>query len=603
MSFMFLPIDYDDWSAINKPNLSEKDYNSFVVGNVNVMKEIAKKEAKTIHIDGYVGADFEHFVKELVVYLDKKYTLINMNEYTMSQENIDELTKECLPDASEEDPIKLFGKLYDGDLIDLYDQNKLKELKKSVNSNKKVIIFGHGSTLKDLLTKDSLIVYLDVSPKNTAVRSREKKYKNIGDYEHRQFNELMRRNYYVDFELVIKHRTELLKKHIVDYYVDANFVEKYKMFPMESLANVFNSVALQPFRCKPVYLEGIWGGEFIRKIRNLPKEMSNNIAWIFEFIPMEVSIVFDIKGEKFETPFATFLKYCGKEIMGEKAYESFNGYFPIRFNYDDTWHSDGNMSIQVHPGKDVTISKYGEHGSQDEAYYIIATGHNAKTYIGFKDDTDTQEFMELAEKSQKEELDIDYTKYVNAEESIPGKQFMIPAGTIHSSGRNQLILELGSLTIGSYTYKIYDYNRKDKNGNKRPIHLKMAKEVLKYERNGSWVRENLSVEPKLIKESNAFKEYIVGDCDKMYFQTARIELITKGLYVGNNKNQFTTITVVDGESIVVYDKKHPNRKYNLNFLEIATIPSTIEEYVIENTGYQPVVVHKAYLKNNFEQFI
>ena len=89
----------------------------------------------------------------------------------------------------------------------------------------------------------------------------------------------------------------------------------------------------------------------------------------------------------------------------------------------------------------------------------------------------------------------------------------------------------------------------------------------------------------------------------MYFQTARIELITKGLYVGNNKNQFTTITVVDGESIVVYDKKHPNRKYNLNFLEIATIPSTIEEYVIENTGYQPVVVHKAYLKNNFEQFI
>ena len=73
--------------------------------------------------------------------------------------------------------------------------------------------------------------------------------------------------------------------------------------------------------------------------------------------------------------------------------------------------------------------------------------------------------MELAEKSQKEELDIDYTKYVNAEESIPGKQFMIPAGTIHSSGRNQLILELGSLTIGSYTYKIYDYNRKDKNGN------------------------------------------------------------------------------------------------------------------------------------------
>jgi len=202
-----------------------------------------------------------------------------------------------------------------------------------------------------------------------------------------------------------------------------------------------------PFRCKPVYLEGIWGGEYIRKIRNIPMDISKNIAWIFEFIPMEVSIVVDVNAFNFELPFATFMSLQGEFIIGKKAYEWFDGYFPVRFNYDDTYHSDGNMSVQVHPEGDFTRKHYNEKGSQDEAYYVIATGHNAKTYVGFKNDADVGEFLDLAEKSQRYGTDVDYKKYINAEDSIPGKQFMLPAGTIHASGQNQLILELGSLTI------------------------------------------------------------------------------------------------------------------------------------------------------------
>jgi mannose-6-phosphate isomerase len=452
----------------------------------------------------------------------------------------------------------------------------------------------------DIATK---VVYIDISPKSAAIRAREGKFMNIGDKKARPFNALMRRNYFVDFEVIVHQRKKLINENIIDFYVDGNKDDEYKMLPFDSFKEMLSSMVQYPFRCKPVYLEGIWGGEYIRKVRNIPMDISKNIAWIFEFIPMEVSIVVDVNFHNFELPFATFMSQKGELIIGEKAYEKFSGYFPIRFNYDDTYHSNGNMSIQVHPRCEFTREHYNEKGSQDEAYYVIATGHGAKTYVGFKNDADVNEFIELADKSQRDGTDVDYKKYINAEDSVPGKQFMLPAGTIHASGRNQLILEMGSLTIGSYTYKIYDYNRKDKDGNTRPIHLKNAKKVLNHSRNADWVRQNIAIEPIFVKEGDDFKEFIVGNTDLMYYQTSRVELNTNGSYKSNNNDQFTVITLVDGEEIEVYSKSNPDFKFTQKYLEIVVIPATITDYVIVNKGYQPAVVHKTYLKPNFENYI
>ena len=194
-------------------------------------------------------------------------------------------------------------------------------------------------------------------------------------------------------------------------------------------------------------------------------------------------------------------------MMGEACYDEFDGYFPVRFNYDDTWHSNGNMSVQCHPDEDFVINNYNEFGRQDEAYYVIATGHGAGTYAGFNGDG--KEFLKLAEASEKDHGDVDYQKYVNSVVSYPGRQVMIPAGTIHASGRNQFILELGSLTIGSYTYKVYDYNRTDSDGKPRPIHTKNAEKVLHFERNQECVDKNIAIEPIPYKKGEDYQEYIV----------------------------------------------------------------------------------------------
>lgn len=609
MSFMFKPLAYDDPNAVNHIALNEEIKSNFTDGTsktvtalLDAIREVKKDGVYTLCIDGYVSAEFEDIFDSIQSCADMEVTGYNMQDLYKTQAEIDALTSESLPLNYDEDPVLLFGRLYKGDMLDFIDEDKMEALLQHLsNQNTGLhVIYGMGSAVEPIREMANGVAYVDVTPKVAAIRAREGRFVNIGDEQARPFNLLMRRNYFVDFEVTLRLRKELLEENAITFYILGSRKDHLQMLSKDSLQGVLDTLVQYPFRAKPVYLEGIWGGEYIRKIRQIPKDISPNIAWIFEFIPMEVSIEVEINGGIADIPFYTFVQKKGLEMMGQRCMEEFEGYFPIRFNYDDTWHSDGNMSVQVHPDEDFIIDHYNEFGRQDEAYYVIACGHGAKTYAGWKGDG--KEFLKLAEKSEKDHSDIDYQKYINSVPSVPGRQIMLPAGTIHASGRNQLILELGSLTIGSYTYKVYDYNRKDKAGKVRPIHTANAERVLRFERNSAWVDENIAIDPVLVDAGDDYQEYTVGKTDLMYYQTNRIELHTHGQYAGSNHGQFTVLSLVDGEEIKVYSKSNPEFCFTQHYLDIVTIPATIEDYVIEAKGYQPVVVHKTFLKEGYTRY-
>ena len=138
-----------------------------------------------------------------------------------------------------------------------------------------------------------------------------------------------------------------------------------------TLKTILNRLVDYPFRCRPVYLEGVWGGYFVKGLRRLPEEM-RNCAWVFDLIPMEVSVIAVIDGVEAEFPYYTFINTVGVKLLGHDCEKRFNGYFPIRFNYDDTFHASGNMSIQLHPGS-VSARIPTSWSRQDESYYIVAT--------------------------------------------------------------------------------------------------------------------------------------------------------------------------------------------------------------------------------------
>lgn len=612
MSFMFNPYPYEDLNPVNRPKLPAQVAEGVISGIQPVSERLVKEIRQrlqtaprvTVCLDGYVGADWRALVNLVSGALKKQLIPVTISDlsacYKSSQE-LDAMLADNLEQDLEKDPVLLFGKLFEGGYETLFDSGKLKALKEKISGSAGVhLVFGAGACSDELREICGIAVYLDVTPKQAILRIKRGAYRNLGDATARPFKEMMRRCYYYDFELAMHLRAKLLKQDLIDFYIASDDLVKMQMLPREVFNAICASLVKYPFRCKPVYLEGVWGGYYIKRLRNLPEAMKN-CAWVFDLIPLEVSLLIEAGKTIVEIPFFTFVCKEGDALMGRQCVDTFNGYFPIRFNYDDTWHSNGNMSIQLHPGKTYIKENFNEHGRQDESYYIIATGHGARTFVGLREGEDPAEFIAAAKRSEKDYSKVDYEKYVHFEESKPGMQFLLPAGTIHSSGRNQLILEIGSLTVGSYTFKMYDYLRPDLDGIPRPIHTYHGERTLETSRTSSWVKENLVQKPRKLRSGEGWAEYVVGEHDLLYFNLYRYEFEKR--IEGNTDGVFHVLNLVDGERVVVYSKANPEYRFEQNYLDMVVVPANMGEYVIENLGDQPVCVHKTCLKKNFTEFV
>ena len=596
MSFMFSPFPYDDLNAVNHVNVSKNVTKQILTNNELIKKELTDKlfnnTNRVLVIDGYPTCNFNSLIS-----MFENVKTFNMRDIYKSDEEIHDMLKAYLPEDRVMDPVLLYGKLFTDGLKKLMDENKLNDLLASIkNESGKVIVYGHGALIKEIRALADIKIYIDVSPKEAAIRAKKGLYINIGDKKARPFKELMRRNYYVDFENETLLRKELVQQNELDYYVFGDHDDALTMAPFSVMNVLFDELVKRPFRCKPVYLEGVWGGFYMMRMRNLPKAMKN-CAWIFDMIPSEVSVVIESNDTKIEVPYYTFVHARGVKLMGQDCVDYFHGYFPIRFNYDDTWHANGNMSIQCHPYHDYVRKENNELGRQDESYYIVEAAEGAKTFLGFNEDINPDDFMKEVFESEKTGKPIDYLKYVNAVTSTPGTQVLIPAGTIHSSGRNQLVLEIGSLTIGSYTYKLYDYMRKDLDGNPRPIHSRHGDNVLQKYRKTNWVNEHIVRRAKGFDDHDTVLTQTVGESPLLYFKLITTQFLDK--YEDNTKNSFHVLTVTNGEKVRISSKNNPEYNFVANYLDIVVVPQNVGEYVVENLGNQPVTIHKTLLRENF----
>ena len=616
---MYNPFPYDDPRPVNRPELTKKTVDSVVSGGtpavakkfVASIAEKAAKEGVIVAFDGYTTAKWDLFIS----LISRECDLCGLSLETVdfaasvykSGKEIDEIIDPLLIWDTKVDPTLLYGKVYRGGYKGLMDPDKAVSFAKSLPGlrapGKIVAVYGYGSLISDFRALYDVKCFFDLTPKTSILRIRAGEYANLGKAHTGIINRTIRRCYYCDFENAVQLRRELFSNKAIDLYFLDNDRAKLQMMPFAAFEEICGQLVKYPFRAKPCYLEGVWGGTYMKKLRQLPEKM-RNAAWVFDFIPMEVSVVVEAGGELLDINYCSFVHKEGVNLMGKDCVEHFDGYFPIRFNYDDSYHSTGNMSVQCHSGGKYNIENYNEFGRQDESYYVVVTGHEAKTFIGFRDDADIPQFFKDIEAADTEHKPCDYMKYVSYEESKPGLQVMLPAGTIHSSGRNQVILEIGSLTIGSYTYKMYDYLRLDFDGKQRPIHTKLGELNVRQDRRKSVIHdpnspEYIVQEPRLDKKGEGWEEYILGENPQMYISLRRLEF-EKKCEQDTCGNRFHVLALVDGENVRVRSVKNPERYFDMQFMDIVCVPADMGEYVIENLGVEPIRIHKTMLRDGFQ---
>lgn len=591
MGFGYKPVRFDDLTAINIVGPIPGTTTSYDEIAVALANDLPKG---LILLDGFPTANFSALV-EHVCQVSPNITTIDVSSFYRSSGEIQELLKPYLPQDRELDPELIFGRLFDQDFQPFFDQEKVSAFLNSLVDGQTIFLYGLGSACDLFRPFSKAIIYIDVTPKDTALRVYDGLYRCLGNSNEQNLDTVVRQTYSIDIELAVRLRKELIQNNHIDFYLlDSEL--SFSMLSNGALHEIVSQLKMRPLRAKPVYVEGVWGGQFIKKYRRIPDNLVDKVAWSFELIHTEASLLVESGQHLLDIPFLTVMDVIGESLVGKKLYKQFGGSFPVRFNYDDTWHSNGNMSIQCHPNDELARELYGDFAGQNEAYYVVLTGHGAKTFCGFKGDG--RKFLDLCKQSEKDGSIVPYDDYIHAIPSDVGRQILLPTGTVHSSGRNQLVLELGTLTVSAYTYKVYDYTRLDITGKQRPLHTKLAERALVFNRDSEWVMEHIAFPPKLLLEGKGWREFLIGQYEQIYFETHRVEMETGGRYPGENGDGFTVITIVDGETARIRSTDNPNHYYDARYLDVILVPASMRRYEVVATGKQPVVLHKTFVRED-----
>jgi len=332
------------------------------------------------------------------------------------------------------------------------------------------------------------------------------------------------------------------------------------------------------------------------KQRGLPMK---RCAFCIEVAPRRQSVRILVGDSVIKVQFLNLLWNNPLEILGRTALERFGEYFPLTLNYDDTYRG-GSLAIQCHPGRTYMQEFFNEFDSHDEMYYIVKAWKGAKTYHGLRDGCDLAELRSLAERAEREHVPFDYEKYINSWDS-PGTVhdlYLHPAGTVHASGENQLVLEIdfdGSREGQEYTFHLYDYLRKDLDGSLRGIHINHFFHELRAERTRSWIPGKLKQEPRLLRtDAEGGREYVIGDYHEMYHKVHRFEF--RKHMEDDTADQFHILSLVEGERMIVRSQEHPERSCEIRYTESVILPAVFGAYEIINTGRKSCKVTKSFLR-------
>ena len=546
-----------------------------------------KNKNLIVAIDGDYSTNWKIYKQNLKNILKKKkIVFFDFSECIQSENIINSYFQKKFSDND-----KLFGKINKSNFDLILNKTKVNQFKKKFNKfqNSKIkknfdyiICLGTGIGSLSFKKKFDLFLYSNLTRSN-ALKNNQKKL-NKGKTQTISPNLF----YYIIFPIMEKYQEKIIP--LADYYIDFRNNSVPVLISYKSFKEIIELLSSNTIIFKPIYEAGVWGGQWLVKKRklNLP-----NCAIGIELIAQEQSIIANFKGIKVEFPFTLLMTFKGNNILGKKYSIKYNNYFPVRIAYDDTFKNKGeNLSIQVHPNKSYMQKKFKEPLGQAEMYYIADTLPKSKVYLGFKKTINKKIFVKEIIQSSKNNNKIVYQKYINSEDSKKGNLFLIPPGTVHASGANNLVLEISN-TPYRYTFKIYDYCRKNLDGKKRSLSIEHALNVLKFSRKKNWVKKYLCPKPKLIKNNSNCKEFLLSNNKNYTFNLYRIHF--NNFYFDTTKKSMHILNLVEGTRIKIISLKNNCEKI-ISLSETLLIPQSLGEYKILNIDKYECRVIKVVLK-------
>ncbi|MDR3271966.1 MAG: class I mannose-6-phosphate isomerase [Flavobacteriaceae bacterium] len=306
---------------------------------------------------------------------------------------------------------------------------------------------------------------------------------------------------------------------------------------------------LYPFLFEPTYHYRIWGGNRLKDFNKNITEKNIGESWEISTVPDFVSVIVDgaLKGKNLDELVSEYRE----KLVGTKVYERYGDKFPLLIKFIDAAKP---LSVQVHPNDEYARKHHNSFG-KTEMWYILDTDEEAEIIIGFEKDADKSLYSKSLATGTIETI----LRKIHPEK---GDVFYIPAGRVHAIGKGITLAEIQQTS--DITYRIYDYNRIDKDGKPRRLHIQQAMEVVDF---------SFIAEPRSLYDKNSKQTVLI---DSPFFKTSRF-VVKNEVKLENNRDSFKILIFTEGEGYV----KTKTEKIAVKKGQSVLLPASLEDVIIE----------------------
>ncbi|GGW71266.1 mannose-6-phosphate isomerase type 1 [Winogradskyella epiphytica] len=312
--------------------------------------------------------------------------------------------------------------------------------------------------------------------------------------------------------------------------------------------------SLYPLKFEPILKDKIWGGEKLHQLFNkASKSKKLGESWEISAVPDNISVVSNgiLKGQSLQD---LVLRFKSK-LLGEKNWKQFGEEFPLLIKFID---AKENLSIQLHPNDALAKERHNASG-KTEMWYVMQADDEAKIIVGFKEKVDREIYLRHLE-------DKTLTDILNVDDVKEGDAYFIESGRVHAIGAGVLLAEIQQTS--DVTYRVYDWDRVDSNGNKRELHNDIAIDAFDFEMDDNF---------RICYHTNKNRTNEMVICP--FFTTNYIDLDSE-IKKQNSYDSFIIYMCVDGDVEIITNTSNDIIVVG----ETILIPASIKEFTLKSTG-------------------
>ena len=489
-----------------------------------------------------------------------------------------------------EDPV--FGFLCGLELPQFFDLGRVADVRRQIEqvASGLVLVVGCGARL---IAEGDVLVYADLARWEAQNRFRRNETSNLG-VENRTLSASLqyKRAFFVDWRVGDRWKRPLISRW--DFVLDTNNRSEPKLAEGEAVRRGLSHAVTRPFRVVPFFDPAPWGGQWMKEVCGLSGD-APNYGWCFDCVPEENSLLLGFGGVRLEIPAIDLVFDQPRALLGEGVFGRFGAEFPIRFDFLDTM-GGGNLSFQVHPLTEYIRRTFGMAYTQDESYYMLEAGPDASVYLGLKTGVEPAAMLRDLEAAQSGGAPFEVERYANRWPARKHDHFLIPAGTVHCSGANAMVLEI-SATPYIFTFKLWDWSRLGLDGKPRPIHLNHGKQVIHWDRDTEWTRRELVSPVQPLTRGDGWREERTGLHELEFIETRRHWFT--GRVPHDTCGDVNVLNLVEGEEAVVESPSGAFAPFVIHYAETFIVPAAVGPYTIRPAVEKPVnelATMKAYVR-------